>query len=253
MNAPMNFVKPSPQARPAQSTLAPLKNVAACLALMDKLLNRGPNRPPIGVFHGFTGYGKTMAATYTQNKTRAVRVEVGESWTRKKLMQNILAECSVDARGTVADMVDTAIEYLAEENRPLIIDEADKLVDKGFIENIREIADKAKCPVMLIGEEKLPTKLAAVERVHGRVLDWVAAQPCDMEDARVLADLYCDVGIADDLLEDIVRAARGRPRLVVVSFDRIADFARNNGLAAVDRATYEGGFFTGVAPRARSE
>lgn len=243
----------TPKSKPVGGgSLAPLKNVGAAATLMQTLITRGPNRPPIGVFHGPSGFGKTMAATYVQNTTRAARVEIGDSWGRKKLIEMILKECSITPRGSIADMVEVAIEYLGEEERPLIVDEADKAVDKGMIEMIREIADKSRVPVLLIGEERLPQKLAQIERVHNRVLEWLPAEPCDLGDARVLANRFCPVAVDEDLLADILEASAGRPRRVIVNLDRVAEAARNAGLKAMDRGTYAGGYYTGQAPRTRS-
>ncbi|KAB2860460.1 MAG: ATP-binding protein, partial [Bauldia sp.] len=125
-------------------SVAPLKNVAACLTLVDQLIHRPPHLPSIGVFSGFSGYGKTMAAQYAWNRTNALFVEVFDYWTRKKFCQALLAELGVaKARGTIGDMMDEIIARLGDDPaRPLIIDEADKLVDRGMIENLREIADK---------------------------------------------------------------------------------------------------------------
>ena len=171
--------------------LAALKNVSRFLVLMETLINRGPHLPGIGVFHGYSGYGKTYAALYVQNITGALRVEVGDSWTKKKFLQMLLEEAGIDKpRGrTIADLTEEAIEVLGDDpGRPLFIDEADKLADKGMLELVREIHEHSQAPIVLIGEEQLPGKILKVERVHNRVLDWVPAEPCDHDDARALAD-----------------------------------------------------------------
>ena len=86
-------------------------------------------------------------------------------------------------------------------NGPLIIDELDHMVKKGAVELIRDIHDGSQAAILLIGEERLPAKLERWERFHGRVLDWVPAQPADLDDCRHLANLYChNIKIADDLL-----------------------------------------------------
>jgi DNA transposition AAA+ family ATPase len=231
---------------------AALQNVRSMMELVRKLQGRRPHLPNIGVMHGPSGYGKSQAAIYAQNKTRGVRVEVGDSWTRKTLMRSILLELGAVPKGTTADMVEHAVQLLGEEiDRPLFIDEADKLVDKGMIELVREVAECSQAPVILIGEEALPTKLARVERVHNRVLDWAAAEPCDLEDTRKLAVLYVpQLTLTDNLLDTVRVRSQGRARRVVTNLDHIAEWARNLGVALVDE-TYDGRFFTGDAPRPR--
>lgn len=236
-------------------SLAPLKNVAGFMSLVAKLQHRGPHLPNLGVMYGHSGLGKSYASIYAQNKTRAVRVEVGESWNRKTFVRAILLECGVaNPKGSTADLVAEAIGILGDEpNRPLIIDEADKLVDKGLIEIVREISEASQVPVLLIGEELLPQKLARVERVHNRVLDWYGAEPCDLSDAKLLAQIFLNgVKISDDLLETVRVKGEGRARRIVVTLSGMGDFARNSGVRELDVKTYSGSLFTGEAPRARS-
>lgn len=232
-------------------TIAMLQNVANCMVAMERLISRSPGRPGIGVFHGPSGYGKTYAAIYVQNKFRAARVEVGESWSRKVLLEKICVELHVEPKGTMSQLVDRTIEALVDEDRPLIIDEADKLCDKNMIELIREIGDQSAAPIMLLGEEKLPGKLAQVERVHNRVLVWEPAQPCGLQDARALASLTCKVEIADDLLAEVLNRAGGRARRIINTLDYITEFCRNTGRSSLSLADYEGDYDNGYTPRAR--
>jgi DNA transposition AAA+ family ATPase len=247
MNDTVQSVKPG--------SLAPLKNVAGFMALVTKLQRRGPHLPNLGVMYGHSGLGKSYASIYAQNKTRAVRVEVGDSWNRKTFVRAILLECGVAVpKGSTADLTAEAIGLLGDEpNRPLIVDEADKLVDKGLIEIVREISEASQVPVLLIGEELLPQKLARVERVHNRVLDWYGAEPCDLADCKLLAQIFlAGVKISDELLETVRVKGEGRARRVVVTLSGMADWARNSGAHEIDAKTYSGAVFTGEAPRARS-
>jgi DNA transposition AAA+ family ATPase len=232
---------------------AALKNVVAMMMLVKKLQDRGPHLPNIGVMSGFSGYGKTWASIYAQNKTRAVRVEVGDSWNRKTFLRAILRELGIqEPKGTVADLAERAVELLGEKfDRPLMIDEADKLVDKGMIELVRELAEYSQAPVILIGEEALPSKLVRFERVHNRVLEWTLAQPCDLEDVRKLAAIYApNLDIADRLLERLREMSEGRARRVVTNLDHIAEWARSHGASKVDEG-YDGPIYTGQPPAPR--
>jgi DNA transposition AAA+ family ATPase len=232
-----------------------LKNVASFMVMTTKLIERSPHLPGFGVCHGPSGYGKSYGSIYTQNKTKAIRVEVGDSWTRRTLLRNILRECgeTVKERWPIADLADLAKAVLGEDaRRPLIVDEADKLVDKGMIEIVRELQESSGVPVILIGEEKLPAKLATVERMHNRVLEWFPAQPCDLDDTRILAGAFAPkIDIKEDLLDAIRSRSGGRARRIVVNLDRAAEFARNKGVKALDLKTWTGEFYTGEPPTPR--
>lgn len=240
---------PDSFARPA--TLALLKNVVSMMTLVQRLKDRGPHLPGLGVVHGFSGYGKTYAAIFAQNKTGGPRIEIGDSWTKKTLVTAILKELGVrDPKGTVASLTEQAIMRLAEPGHPpLFIDEADKLVDKGMIELVREIQEGAQLPVILIGEEMLPQKLMQIERVHNRVLDWVAAQPADIEDTRKLAALFCPgIRLDDAVLETMRQASDGRARRIVTNLYRAKEFAQTRGLKELTAEGPLPTFFTGTPP-----
>ncbi|MFH0302657.1 ATP-binding protein [Bradyrhizobium sp. 31Argb] len=232
-----------------------LKNVAAFMAMTTRLIERSHHLPGFGVCHGPSGYGKTYASIFAQNRTKAVRVEVGDSWTRRTLLRNILRECgeTVKDKWPISDLSDLAKSVLGENpSRPLIIDEADKLVDKGMIEIVRELQESSGASVILIGEEKLPAKLLTVERMHNRVLHWFPAQPCDLEDTQILARAFAPkVDIKDDLLEAICNRSNGRARRIVVNLDHAAEIARNRNLRALDLKAWTGEFFTGEPPTPR--
>lgn len=249
MNAHTGKVK---AAQPTGNTLAMLKNVAACYTLVEKLRSRTAKQCGIGVFYGYPGLGKTEASIYVRGKVRGVLVEVGHGWTPKHLLETILHQCGVAARGSVPKLQDQLIRYLADEERPLIIDEADKLMDKSMIEHIRTILDSARVPGLLIGEENLAQKLERWPHTYDRVLEFVQAQPCDLEDARALTRLFCPVELDDGLLDLIRRKAQGRPRRIMNTLAAVAEFARNAGLTALTVETYAGPFHTGAAPAPRS-
>jgi DNA transposition AAA+ family ATPase len=227
------------------------------MAMTMRLIERDPDDDGIGVCAGPSGYGKTYASIFARARTGAKRVEVGDSWTRRTLLRNILHEFGISVKRSNAALSDMAQEVIAalgdDPRRPLIIDEADKLVDKKMIELVRELHDSSHAPIILIGEERLPDKLLGVERFHNRVNDWMQAQPCDLEDARALVDaIVSQVTITDDLLDMIRQQSGGRARRIVRNARRVAEFARNRGFKTVDCAAWGSEpLYTGEPPHAR--
>ncbi|RWG12263.1 MAG: ATP-binding protein [Mesorhizobium sp.] len=235
----------------AAGTIAPIKNVAACRALVETLINCPPHVPNIGMFSGFSGYGKTMAADYCRNVTGAVMIEVFDSWTRKKFCASLLIELgNPTPRGSLSDMMDEIIQRLGDgDDRLVIIDEAHTAVDRGMVELIRQINKLAHSPILLVGEELLPKKLAQYENADNLVLERVLAQPCDVQDARALARLYMpSIDIADDLIAAFVKETGGRARRIVSTLQAAQAWAINNGATALNVATYRGRIVTGALP-----
>ena len=237
--------------------VAPLQNVGLCLSALERATKRPGHLPGLVVMYGPSGTGKSTAAAYVATRLDAYYVEARSSWTKKAMLEAIL--CSMDIRKgrtvqparTLAGMVDQAAEQLARSGRPLIIDEMDHVVEKNAVEVVRDLYEASRAAILLIGEEALPGKLAQWERFHGRILDWVAAQPADLDDGRALRSMYCDrVGVADDLLADVVAAAEGSVRRICVNLERIQEQGQLDGVDVMDRAAWAGRpLYTGRAPR----
>lgn len=233
-------------------SVAPLKNVSALMTLVVTLRDRPAGLPGIGVGSGPSGFGKSVAAQYAQNKAGCTYIEARSYWSGKTFCENLLIELGGRPKGTISRMMEAIIDAMASRpDRPLIIDEADKLVDKNQIELVRDIYETTQAPIVLIGEEELPVKLASFERMHNRVLDWVLFQPCDTDDTRHLARavLRNQVEIADDLIEAIRVRTGGRARRIATTLYQVKTFATNAGLKSVDVATYKGTIVSGETPR----
>ena len=118
---------------------------------------------------------------------------------------------------------------------------------------MRDIYESSFAPILLIGEEGLPHKLKKFERFHGRILDWVAAAPVSIEDARALSELYCSrVKVADDLLEKLVEIAHGSVRRVCVNLEMIQEKTLADGQDEIDLSAWGSReLYRGEAPKAR--
>jgi DNA transposition AAA+ family ATPase len=237
------------------NNVAPLANVAALVTLIERVERRDYGLPGMATFYGPSGFGKSYGAIYAANRFDACLVQVKSSWRPRYLCTAILIELGVKPKGTVADLAARVSEELARSARPLLIDEADFLVERGMVELAREFHESSGSPVILIGEELLPQKLQAWERVHGRMLDWVAAQEGTLSDVRHLSDIYCrGVTLSDDLAQMVLERSARSIRRISVNLSRLREFAMMHGLTALTREDWAkagAGLYTGEAPEAR--
>ena len=235
-------------------SIAPLKNVSTCVNLLESLVNRGADLPGLGVFSGPSGFGKSFAGQYAQNRSGAIYIETRDYWTKKVFCQKLLIELGEKKTGgTIASLMDRIIDLVTDDLRPIIIDEADRLIDKKIIELVRDIHDIAFCPILLIGEEELRYKIESFERVANRVLDWQLAQPCDEDDCRILMGLVCPkITIADDLVRRVCRETQGRARRIAVAAANIGRYCQTRGLGEIDASDYSEPIATGAAPTRRN-
>jgi DNA transposition AAA+ family ATPase len=235
------------------TTTAPLTNVGLCLAAMQQAMERPRHLPGMVTLYGPSGWGKTTAAIYVANQTRAYYVQANSSWTRKAMLLATLKSMGIHPYGTIYRMTEQVAEQLTLSRRPLIVDEMDHLVDRNAVEVVRDIYEASGAAILLIGEERLPAKLKRWERFHGRMLDWIPAQPANLHDAAHLRTLYCQkVVIANDLLARIVEMSRGSIRRICVNLERTQSEALRQGLENIDLEQWGNReLFTGEAPRRR--
>lgn len=234
-------------------TVAALGNVARAEYAVQRAMAAPRHLPRMLCFYGRSGYGKTSAAAYLRAKHRAYYVECKSTWTRKKLLEDILKDMGIIPPKTIYDMCDQVCQQLATSGRPLIIDEMDFLVEKSAVEIVRDIYDGSKGVVMIIGEECLPSKLQRWERFHGRILEWTKAEPADLDDAMVLAEFYCRRVPADEeAVAHIHGLAKGSVRRICVNLELVQERALSMGLDHITMDVLRGvTLYTGAAPVGR--
>ena len=236
------------------TTIMPLRNVMLLAELIERVRSRDPDLPGMACFSGPSGLGKTKAAAWSANEYRCYHVEMKESWSAKKFVAKIVEAMGMKPSGTIGDMVDQAGEELAKSGRPLLLDEAHLLAKPRLIGIVRDLYESsAGGTVVLIGEEMLPQTLARWERVHNRMLDWVQAQPCDLREVALLAQLKCpDIRLSEDVLKHVLEQSQARARRIVVSLSQISEHALKADKTAVGIADIADlKLFTGEAPRPR--
>lgn len=235
---------------------APLRNVAAFSTLIGRVVERDLSLPGMACFYGPSGLGKTKSAVYGANHYRAAYVECGQYTTARSLLVSILIELGVARpRGTVAELITEAIKLMAADiRRPIIVDEAHHIAQRRFVDVLRELHDKSLAPIILIGEEMLPAHLETFERVHNRMLDWVAAQPCNRHDFALLVKSYCpELEISENLAEALLNQTKGNTRRIVVNLAKVEETAGRDGLTRIDLDAFGGtdAIVTGRAPAPR--
>lgn len=238
-----------------KGTVAPLRNVMLLNALIQRVQDREEDMPGLACFYGPSGYGKTKSATWNAQHYGCYWVEMKATWSRKKLMAAILKNMGLPEGGTVSDMCDRACEQLLQSERPLLIDEADLMMSNSFMGLLHDLnkGTGQQATIILIGEEEMPQKLRKWERIHNRMLDWVPAQPADLREVGLLANLrFPHLKICEEVQQEILERSHARARRIVVNLRKLSEFALERG---IDEITSEHlpdiEFYTGEAPSPR--
>ncbi len=182
------------------------------------------------IFYGPSGYGKSVAVTHVAATTDAVYVELNKIWTDKWLLTKIARELDLAyIQRTTTGIFDQVVEKFIETQRPLIIDEADYMIDRGSPEILRDIHIKAKTPILMVGEESFLARIKRWDRFDSRILLAKAATPSSFEDGHLLRDIYCDrVAIADDLTDHFTQQYKGVTRRIVNALQNAQTIAIEN-------------------------
>lgn len=230
--------------------IAPTGNVALMHSTMEALTKRAPGLPGIGAFYGHSGLGKSLAAAYAAHPQtfNGVYVECHVYDTMKSLVESIAKALGLNIKGTIAAQMGQIIEALALSDRPLILDEADVLVDTNRLELVRNLHDASGAAVLIIGEQDLPAKLKRHERFDNRVLMWQPAARCTPGDVKLLAKQYCPtITIAPELEKRVLAETDGITRRVVTNLVNIKRWCDAKGVKEAP-ADADVQLYTGMAP-----
>lgn len=203
--------------------VAQLRNVALATDAIGQAIDRiEPTIPSICVMYGYPGLGKTMALGYCLARFDGVAITASSLETPTEILRTIGRELGLSLPHSAprARMLPLVIDELRRQERPLLVDEFDRIVQRsdpdrsiGLIELFRDLVDRARVPMLVAGEERLPYKLEKFTRFFDRVLAWVPAVPLDMGDAAELQRLYCpEIEVEPCALAHILERTQGNAR-----------------------------------------
>lgn len=219
--------------------VAPTQTVAVAMAAMDQLQARQHGMPGLGVLSGAPGLGKTSALTRLAHPAdiNSVYVACRSFETTKSLMALILRELGASTKDhwSIGTMFEMACAQFAEQGRPLVVDEADRIAEKGAIEALRDLHDIGQVPILLVGEEHLKRKLASKhERFHDRVLVWARAMPADDSDLSKLIGHYTPgLELTGDARKALLLKTGGVARRIVTTLHSLTELRKTRGVDVI--------------------
>lgn len=222
--------------------VAHVKNLQRLLEAFDAVERREPGADGMILLYGTTGTGKTTALTYLLNQTDAIYVEASPAWTLGSMYRAIVAEIGVEPRGRSADLERYIVDEMLTKGRPLFVDELDHLLLPGattalrMLEALRSLHDKSHMPVVMVGMDKIEQKIKLREQLARRVFQWVKFGDMDRADARIVADTLSDIPIADDWLDALFAATKGRISYLAHNVKTARRRAKGNRWEVIDLA-----------------
>ena len=221
-----------------KTLIAPVKNIKRLAELGTELQARANMLPGIAVAYGESGIGKSTGLTWlSTTKINACYVRAMQVWSPSSMLGAIATELDVEPARTLSDTIKLIVGELSRTDRPLIVDEADYVVDQPRLLNtLRDLHDLSTMPLILVGMQDFVRKLRTrtdQKQFSGRVALELEFKPLDLADTKVIAATLCEVEVEDDLLAQLHEKSQGVTRLICVGLARIETFAKNSGLKKV--------------------
>lgn len=191
----------------------------------------------IGVVYGHAGYGKSTAIQhFCALNSRAVYSLYMEGYSLTMMIKDIVKQL----QGTPARGLDNNIELIKEAcfvyRKLLVIDEADRLPIKN-IEMLRNINEKCKLPILLVGEHSLSRKMTSLPRLESRIrAKPLVFQPLSLQDISNFYAQSCAIDISDNkkVLKRILQLCHGDFRVMVNDAHQILNVMNANNLAEIN-------------------
>ncbi|MDD2318413.1 MAG: AAA family ATPase [Desulfobacterales bacterium] len=205
---------------------------------VDALVNRDPSLPGLGLVFGKWGYGKSTAVEYYYSVSDVFYISVQRLWRPRRLLEEICELLNLgDPEYRLDRLSDQVCAGLQRWNKPLFIDEADYLLKNGtMLDVLRDIHDKSRVPVILIGMEKLYRSLQRYGQFFSRILPAgiVEFQPVTASETTRIIKEWTGLSIDFEAVELFCQHCEGDYRYIVGYLLSLENACKTNGVSHAD-------------------
>jgi hypothetical protein len=203
-----------------------------CLKVKEEQL--GPKSDPgLSAFLGRSGRGKTtVAGKLTTLDARVVYVSYAGWLSHTGIIREICFAIA-GARPRSAQLCFDLLERgLADKQRMILVDEADRMNLK-CLNVLRDIHDRCRVPIVLIGEEPLRGKLAQERRLVSRICHEVIFEEVVPSDIAMFYSRSFDLELSTKMALDLAKHSQGDFRAVVRDGQRIERIMKASGFSEI--------------------
>lgn len=178
----MDPIKPVP-------VFIPTQNVRNFEVAMNALkMSEGEGR--LMAVSGRAGRGKTVTTQKWAADHNAIYLRMQTVWRTSELyfLHSLCKEVGLEGKPPARKALAFAaiVEALLPNPRAIILDEIEKL-PRFFLDVVRDLADLAMIPIVLVGEDELPPLMRQNRRVWSRTYQHITFEPIRVKDVIV----YC--------------------------------------------------------------
>ena len=185
----------------------------------DALVNRDLSLPGIGLIVGRWGYGKSSAVEHYYSVSDVFYIVIERLWRPRRMLEEICDVLNLgDSVYRLDRLSDQVCEGLKRWGKPLFIDEADYLLKNSvMLDVVRDIADRTRVPVILIGMERLYRNLQKHGQFFSRILPAgiVEFQPVTPHEITMITKEWTGLSIDMEVAELLCQFTEGDFRYIV--------------------------------------
>ena len=222
-----------------KKTFIRTKNVKQFVSLMDELQKLPPNIPKMALVYGEHGLGKSQTIQWWADKNDSVYVRVTQGMTSRWLLSEIAEELGEEAFYHSQETFALIENNLRQNNKVIIVDEVDYLIDKSIIETLRDLHDKTGCPVVLVGMGAVDKKLARYPHLMDRIYKKLKFEKFNSDDIKEILTELTDLKFKDDAIEYLATRTNQFRQLVKL-INRIEKLMKTNQIEELDEYTMKG-------------
>ena len=215
------------------------KNVKQFVSLMDELQKVPPNIPKMALVYGEHGLGKSQTIQWWADKNDSVYVRATQGMTSRWLLSEIAEELGEEAFYHSQETFALIENNLKQNNKVIIVDEVDYLIDKSIIETLRDLHDKTGCPVVLVGMGAADKKLARYPHLMDRIYKKLKFEKFNSDDIKEILTELTDLKFKDDAIEYLTTRTNQFRQLVKL-INRIEKLMKTNQIEELDEYTMKG-------------
>jgi len=191
------------------------KNVRNFEVMMDAL-SLADGEGCFGMVYSRAGRGKTRTSQWYSAHNDCVYLRVLTVW-RSSELSFLKSFCEtlkiLDIPGRKGHAFGKIVDHFMENPRPVFLDEIEKM-PVFFLDLIRDIADSAGIPVILIGEEELVSYMQKNRRVWSRTFQQMEFNPIEIADIIMFGGESAGLKLSIPVAQMMHKASGGDFRLV---------------------------------------
>lgn len=209
------------------------KNVKRFVSLMEELKTLPNNMQKIALVFGDHGLGKSQTIQWWADKNDSVYVRAVKGMSTRWLLSEIAEEIGKEPHWHSKETFELIEDYLRKNQKTIIIDEADYLVEKNSIETLRDLHDRTGCPIVIVGMGSIDRKLSKYPHLCDRIYKSYRFEAFDIVDIREIIEQITDLKFSDSALE-FISLRINQFRQLIKLINRIEKLSKTNDFEIVD-------------------